>query len=263
MCSHSSAFENSIGMKFKLVRPGQFLMGSPSDEPGHEKDEKLHKVTITRPFLIASTEATQRQWLKIMNYNPSSKLNNCIDCPVDSVSWKEAMAFIKKLNKKESTRSYRLPTEAEWEFACRAGSKKAFHTGDITAQNCEYDKNLDKAGWYCGNSNRDKNNFRLVPHLPGLKQPNKNGLYDMHGNLMEWCFDSTSWNSLFSTTPSAGMETYINNIKNPVGKKGNKKILRGGSFVQSTTMARAANRFFYSPGVKRNFIGFRLVKELR
>ena len=257
------AFENSIGVKFKVIKPGKFLMGSPKSEPGHNKDEKLHTVVITKPFLISATEITQRQWLKIMDSNPSSSLNNCLDCPVDSVSWYEANEFIKKLNKKERARSYRLPTEAEWEYSCRAGSLTAFYTGDITAFNCDLDNALDKAAWYCGNSGLQKPYYNLKPHISGLKEPNKNGLYDMHGNVMEWCLDSTTWNNIFSRRAEASLETYKDGIINPLGKKGDKKILRGGSFVQSTIMARAAKRFFFRPGVKRNYIGFRLVKEIR
>lgn len=258
-----SAFENSIGMKLRVIPPGDFIMGSPKDETGREADEKIHRVQITKPFFMAQTETTQAQWLRLMDYNPSSKNNRCLECPVESVSWYEANNFIKKLNIKESTNKYRLPTEAEWEYACRAGTQTAFNTGEISSKNCQKDKALNKAGWYCGNSGFNSPYYNLKPHFVKLKKSNKFGLYDMHGNVMEWCLDSVSWDYTFSRSTGASLETYIDKIKDPLGKKGDKKIFRGGSFVHSAPLARSANRFFYGPKVKRNYLGFRIVKEMR
>lgn len=258
-----SAFENSIDIKFKVIPPGKFIMGSSKKEPGHEKDEKLHEVYITKPFFMATTETTQAQWIKIMGYNPSSETNRCDKCPVESVSWNEVQVFIRKLNQKENTSTYRLPTEAEWEYACRAYSNTAFYTGDIEGTNCKFDRYLDKAGWYCGNSGQ-KSPFYNLKHRPvAMKLPNNFGLYDMHGNVMEWCLDSTTWKSFFSTRTGADLSIYKNGIKNPVGRKGNKKIVRGGSYAHSVEMARSANRFFFGPKVKRPYIGFRIVKEIK
>ncbi len=258
----TSAYKNSIGMTLKVIPPGTFLMGSPKDEIGHEKDEKLHTVHITKPFLMAETETTQKQWKLVMGSNPSSSTNRCDNCPVEGVSWNQVNIFIKKLNLREKTSSYRLPTEAEWEYACRAGSSEAFSSGKINVSGCSFDKNLDKAGWYCGNSGKQKPYYNLKYQRVALKMPNKFGLYDMHGNVMEWCLDSTKWDRLFSRSVSASLETYVDGITNPIGKKGDKKIFRGGSFVHSTAMARAANRFFIGPKAKRNYIGFRVVKEI-
>jgi len=259
----SNAFENSIGMDFRLIRPGKFMMGSPENELGHEYDEKQHRVIITKAFLMATTETTQKQWISIMGYNPSSKLNRCSNCPVESVSWFEVQKFIKKLNLKEYTNAYRLPTEAEWEYACRAGSKTAFYAGPISSTSCKKDPILDKIGWYCGNSGRTHPYYNLTPKPVGKKRANRFGLYDMHGNVMEWVFDSTSWYSMFSRSTGASLNTYIDNIEDPVSTKGKKKIIRGGSFAHSADKARAANRMFFGPKTKRNYIGFRLVKNIR
>ncbi|MCB9482231.1 MAG: formylglycine-generating enzyme family protein [Desulfobacteraceae bacterium] len=256
-----SAFENSIGIKFRLIPSGMFYMGSPKNERGHQRDEKLHKVYITKPFYMAETETTQQQWLKLMKTNPSSETNRCPNCPVESVSWNDAVSFIEKLNHKEGTTKYRLPTEAEWEYSCRANTDTAFYTGGISSSTCSTEKSLDIAGWYCGNTGK-KNPYYNLTHKPvGLKKPNNFGLYDMHGNVMEWCLDSTKWKHLFTTHISASMETYIDGIKDPLGKKGTKKICRGGSFLHSAEMARAANRLYFGPKVKRNYIGFRIVRE--
>jgi formylglycine-generating enzyme required for sulfatase activity len=255
------AFENSIGIKFRLIPSGEFYMGSPKNERGREKDEKLHKVYITKPFYMAETETTQQQWFNLMKENPASDTNKCPDCPVESVSWNDAVEFIDKLNQTEGTDKYRLPTEAEWEYACRAQTNTAFYTGEISSSDCSLDKALDKAGWYCGNTG-EQHPFYNLRHKPvALKKPNNFGLYDMHGNVMEWCLDSTEWNHLFTRYTVASPETYINGIKDPLGKKGSKKIFRGGSFVHSAEMARAANRFYFGPKVKRNYIGFRIVRE--
>lgn len=261
--SSAKAFENSIGIKFSLIPAGEFYMGSPKNERGREKDEKLHKVYITKPFYIATTETTQQQWYNLMKDNPSSDTNKCPNCPVESVSWNDAVKFIEKLNKHEGTNTYRLPTEAEWEYACRAGTKTAFYTGDISSPDCSPDKALDRAGWYCGNTGNQHPYFNLSHKPAGLKKPNSFGLYDMHGNVMEWCLDSTQWKNLFTRYTLASLETYIDGIKDPLGKKGDKKIFRGGSFVHSAEMARAANRFFFGPKVKRNYIGFRIVRETK
>ena len=139
------SYKNSIGIQFVLLKPGSFKMGSPANEPGRKKNEKLHNVTISKGFFISITEITQGQFFKVMKYNPSA-FNKCgSDCPVERVSWNQAQAFIKKLNKIESTTKYRLPTEAEWEYACRAGSQTAFSTGKLSKKMyCKLIENLNK-----------------------------------------------------------------------------------------------------------------------
>ncbi|MBW2606595.1 MAG: caspase family protein [Deltaproteobacteria bacterium] len=150
----SKKISDSLGMKFVSIMPGTFMMGSPSSEPGRESDEKQHQVTLTKGFYMQTTEVTQGQWRAVMGNNPSHFENCGDDCPVEKVSWNDAQGFIRRLNQKEGSDKYRLPTEAEWEYAARAGTTTAFENGWISELKCGYDSNLDAMGWYCGNSNR-------------------------------------------------------------------------------------------------------------
>jgi formylglycine-generating enzyme required for sulfatase activity len=133
-------FTNSIGMKFVLISPGTFMMESPSNEPGHYRNEQQHKVTLTKGSYMGTTEVTQGQWRKIMGNNPSCFKNCGNNCPVEYVSWDNCQEFIRNLNRKEGTNKYRLPTEAEWEYACRAGTTTPFYTGNcISTDQSNYD----------------------------------------------------------------------------------------------------------------------------
>ena len=253
------SFVNKAGIKFIKINSGSFTMGSPSSEKGRKWDEKIHTVVLTKSFYISATEITQIQWFRIMKFNPSQFKTCGGDCPVESVSWNDCQEFIKRLNRIERTRKYRLPTEAEWEYACRAGSTTAYANGDITASQCDIDPNLDKIGWYCGNTGvRDPIIYGLTPKPVGRKKPNAWGLYDMHGNVYEWCRDASKTRSLLRT--GVVTDTY-KKISNPLSKKGPNRIIRGGSWHTSTRYSRSANRGSYKPTVKRNFIGLRLVKE--
>lgn len=257
-----SSFENSIGMEFVKIRAGSFVMGSPASEPGRKWDEKQHRVTITRGFYIAATEVTQDQWSRIMKSNPSVSQECGGSCPVETVSWYDCLEFVEKLNSHEKTNKYRLPTEAEWEYSCRAGTKTAFANGDITKSQCELDPVLDKIGWYCGNTGTRKPVvYGLSPKPVAQKKPNAWGLYDMHGNVQEWCFDACKPRGWLRT--GVVTDTYRKKkIVNPVSRKGPNRIIRGGSWNTSTKYARSANRGSYKPTVKRNFLGFRVVKDL-
>ena len=174
-------FTNSIGMTFRAIPAGTFMMGSPLNEPGRLDRELQHQVTLTQPFYMQTTEVTQAQWRAMMESNPSWH-NTCgDDCPVENISWDDIQTFINQLNALgEGT--YRLPTEAEWEYSARAGSTTAFANGDITELDCGRDPNLDAMGWYCYNSGD-------TPHPVAQKNPNVWGLYDMHGNIWEWVQD--------------------------------------------------------------------------
>jgi len=232
---------NSIGMRFVLVQCGKFRMGSPSSEKYRSRDEIRHEVTIKKPFYLQTTEVTQRQWAEIMGENPSD-FKKCGDkCPVENVSWDDCQEFIRKLNERERTHKYRLPTEAEWEFACRAGKGAAFANGGISESGCGLDSNLDQMGWYCANSKRKT-------HPVARKKISAWGLYDMHGNVWEWCQD---W---WGKYPKGS-------VVDPKGARyGPKRVIRGGSCLNYAEKCRSAYRYSYKTNIKMNNIGLRVAR---
>jgi formylglycine-generating enzyme required for sulfatase activity len=232
---------NSIGMEFVYVPPGTFLRGSPSSEPGRKSDENHQWVTLTNGFYMQTTEVTQGQWKAVMGVTPLH-LRRCNDnCPVERVSWNDAQEFIHKLNKLGGSHNYRLPTEAEWEYAARAGSRTAFANGEISILGCGYDSILNEIGWYCGNST-------VYPHHPvAQKNPNAWGLYDMHGSVSEWCMD---W---YGDYPPGS-------VTDPIGPSiGTERVLRGGGSTDDARTCRSANRISLRPDIVFDYIGFRLV----
>lgn len=240
---HRDRLTNSIGMEFVYILPGGFLMGSPPDEYGHEELERQHQVSLSKGFYLQKTEVTQKQWKTIMGYNPSHFLNCGENCPVEQVSWHEAQEFIKKLNKRENTKKYRLPTEAEWEYACRAGTNTAFSNGSIEKDTCGNNPYLDAAGWYYRNSEKGT-------HSVAQKQANAWGLYDMHGNVWEWCQD---WERKYPFHPAT----------DPVGPPtGLARIRRGGSWSHYPLFCRSAYRSWLDPDKKTPHVGFRLARSL-
>jgi formylglycine-generating enzyme required for sulfatase activity len=168
-------------MRFVLINSGTFEMGSPKSETGRKWNEDKHTVKISKSFLMQETEVTQGQWEKLVGFNPStSKIKNK-NYPVDTVSWDQCIEFIRVLNGFEKTNKYRLPTEAEWKYACRAGSKTAFSSGEITQSFCStIDPTLNKVAWYCANSGEQNPPGNFQPHRVKTNQPNAWGLYDMH-----------------------------------------------------------------------------------
>jgi formylglycine-generating enzyme required for sulfatase activity len=236
------AFNNSISMKFVMIPPGTFTMGSPSGAPGRDSDERQHRVSLTNAFYMQTTEVTQGQWHAIMGTNPSS-FKNCGDsCPIEKVSWNECQEFLRRLNEKEGTSKYRLPTEAEWEYACRAGSTTAFANGGITELQCGNDPNLNAMGWYCGNSAKKT-------HPVAQKTPNAWGLYDMHGNVYEWCQD---WYGDYPTSY----------VTDPRGlRSGQFRVLRGGCWDYSAMYCRSALRYRCGPDDRGYCFGFRLARD--
>jgi formylglycine-generating enzyme required for sulfatase activity len=229
---------NSLGMKFVYIKPGSFMMGSPSGESGRYNDEKRHEVTLTNGFYMQTTEVTQGQWRKIMGNNPSCFKNCGDDCPVECVLWNNAQEFIRKLNQKEGTNKYRLPTEAEWECACRAGSETRFCFGNSDSQ-------LGRYAWYGGHSGGK-------PHAVGGKRPNAWGLYDMHGNVSEWCQD---WKGEY---PSG-------HVTDPTGPSdvswwSRFQVMRGGSWYNDARYCRSAFRKYGLPGCRDCYLGFRLLR---
>ncbi len=218
-----------------LVEGGTFTMGCTAEQAkcrGHEKP--AHAVNL-KSFYINKFEVTQAQYQAIMGKNPS-KFTNCTECPVEQVSWDDAQEFIKKLNAKTGQK-YRLPTEAEWEYAARGGKLS-------TGTQYSGSSDMDKAGWY-------RDNSASQTHIHGLKLPNELGLYDMSGNVWEWCSD---WYSdvYYDISPS----------DNPTGpERGEKKVQRGGAWDYIAAYGRVANRDSGPSYERANHIGFRLAKD--
>jgi formylglycine-generating enzyme required for sulfatase activity len=217
----------SINYKMVYIQPGTFMMGSPSNESERDSDERQHKVTLTKGFYMGATEVTQAQWKAVMGNNPSYFKGD--NRPVEQVSWNDCKEFIRKLNRQEGTDKYRLPTEAQWEYACRAGSKKRFCFGDS-------DSRLGDYVWYSNNSSSKT-------HSVAQKKPNAWGLYDMHGNIWEWCQDG------FGKYP-------LSHVTDPEGPSN--RVLRGGSWNNNARNIRSANRNRNNPDNRNSNIGFEL-----
>ena len=238
---------NALGMEFVYIPSGTFTMGSPVDEPGRYGNEQQHQVTLTKRFYMQTTQVTQGQWKVVMGSNPSTFQNCGENCPVETVSWKDIQEFIARLNEKESGKRYRLPTEAEWEYAARAGSTTAFANGGITELKCGKDPSLDAMGWYCGNSDKKT-------HPVAQKDPNTWGLYDMHGNVWEWCQD---W---YGEYPSGAVTDPKGPAKNILRAFFAYRVLRGGSWGDPAGYCRSTIRCWNHPDNRFNIFGFRLVR---
>jgi sulfatase modifying factor 1 len=234
---------SATGIEMILIPPGTFLMGSPPGEPERDDNELQHKVTLSRGFWLGKTEVTQRQWQAVMGDNPSKLKGD--DLPVEMVNWYDCVGYCNALSKLEgltpaylisgesvtwnvSADGYRLPTEAEWEYACRAGTAGPF-AGD-----------LDEMAIYALNSGRKT---RAV----GTRTPNAWGFYDMHGNVLEWVWDRF-------------MRDYGGSwVVDPTGPdEGLHRIERGGSWHYNPRGCRSASRATDNPGARRNSLGFRL-----
>jgi formylglycine-generating enzyme required for sulfatase activity len=232
---------NSIGMKLVLIPKGTFMMGSPESEEGRQKDETQHEVTISKDYYLGVYEVTQAQYEKVMGKNPSyfqgPKVGNeNADLPVENVSWDDTVEFCKKLSdlpeEKKAGRLYRLPTEAEWEYACRAGSKTAYAFDDEEGLLPEY-------GWF-------KRNSSDRTHTVGLLEPNAWGLYDMHGNVWECCSDR------YGDYPKGA-------VSDPSGPKvGSDRVYRGGGWPDGAALCRSASRFGLTPVDRVSSLGFRV-----
>ena len=233
----------SIGIKFVLIPAGSFTMGSPPGEPGRASDEKQHEVTISKPFYLQTTEVTQGQWKRIMGYNPSFFKECGDECPVEAVSWKDTQKFIKRLNQMEGADKYRLPTEAEWEYACRATTTTPFSTGEcIFTDQANYNGNFP--GEYCPKGEHRKKTLKV-----GSFQPNDWGLYDMHGNVWEWVQD---WYNVYPLD-------WVDDPKGP--PIGASRVFRGGGWYSNARYCRSAFRRGLSPGMSNTALGFRLARS--
>ncbi|MCP4110131.1 MAG: SUMF1/EgtB/PvdO family nonheme iron enzyme [Desulfobacteraceae bacterium] len=224
-------YKNSLGMTFVPIPPGTYMMGSPVNEPGRDADETLRQTTLTTPFYIQSTEVRQKTWISVMGDNPSWFDYWSGDYPVESAAMSDIQAFISKMNVRGEG-VYRLPTEAEWEYAARAGTRTAIANGDLTAEDCNHDPNLDAIGWYCGNRGDLVGRTNLV----GKKESNDWDLYDMHGNVWEICQDL-------------------------YGSSTDYYVKRGGSAFNKTEECRSANRKSHSATDHNYSTGLRLVLE--
>lgn len=246
-----SSFSIDIGLKSNLqaplslnyVRPGTFMMGSPLDEPGCSDwdDEPSFKVTISKGYWLAQYLTTNIQWLQVMNSLPYPLSEENANRPVTGISWQEASEFCEKLNKivKMSLPDdylFRLPTEAQWEYACRAGTQTVYYSGNSLSD-------LDRVAWH-------KENSHGHPHPVGEKEPNAWGFYDMHGNVAEWCWDG------FHPYPQSPTVDLISINKGPLEIK----IVRGGMWTASPTDGsfRCSCRMTYLKDKGLPHLGFRV-----
>jgi formylglycine-generating enzyme required for sulfatase activity len=241
------------------ISPGTFTMGSPPDEGWRDpSDEDQHEVILTKGLYIGVTEVTQAQWTSVMGSNPSYFFD-CDDCPVERVSWRDVVEYCNTLSLLDGrqvayeingtkvtwlpgTNGYRLPTDAEWEYACRAGTSTAFHNGEITNGWCD-DPNLDLIAWYCGVD--DPKQTSVVAQ----KQPNAWGLYDMTGNVQEWCWD---WYQDHLSGP----------VIDPQGPEtGYCRVWRGGRWSGTSPYCRSASRTSSRPWDSHGYRGFRIARS--
>ena len=226
------------------IESGIFMMGSPDTEADRQADEgPQHEVTITKGFYLGEYELTQGQWEAVMGTTPwsgQSHVQENPDHPAVYISWEDVQAFVAKLNEVEGKEVYRLPTEAEWEYACRAGTTTRWSLGDDESQLADY-------AWYAGNAWGVGENYA---HQVGTKLPNPWGLYDMHGNVYEWCQD---WYGTYLS----GAQT------DPMGPStGSDRVIRGAAFNNLARLTRSADRDYYSPdALDGDDIGARLLRQ--
>ena len=239
---------NHLGMDFILVKPGSFMMGSPEDEQHRDKNEILHEMKIIKPFYLQSTEITVKQWKAVIGKKLFNRIKGSDNMPVVQVSFYDCLEFIKKLNKLNKG-VYRLPTEMEWEYACRAGTTTAYSWGDT----------IDCSKAMFGNNSKKEpqciKQFKSRGFLPNQAAPVKSfapnpwGFYDMHGNVWEWCSDS--YQDYKSHKADKGYDLI----------KTDTRIKRGGSWYKYGWYCRSANRAYAHPGAKFQTTGLRLVLE--
>ena len=255
-----SAYMNSIGMEFVLIPSGSFYMGTdesscPQDDPSTARNERVdclsswgswvqvekprHEVTLGKPFYLSRYEVTQEQWFAVMGTNPALFKDEKVgetarNYPVENISWDDAKAFVQGLNAKEGSGLYRLPSEAEWEYAARAGQGQAYEYAGGAS--------VETVAWYIGNSSDQT-------HRVGTKAPNAWGLYDMSGNVFEWVEDC--WHYSYTGAPTDGSAW-------PCQAAPLARVLRGGSWRFDAVNVRIASRSGSPPGSRNGLQGFRV-----
>jgi formylglycine-generating enzyme required for sulfatase activity len=229
---------NGVNLEMVLIPAGTFMMGSPVFEAGRNGDETLHQVTISKPYYLGKYPVTQAQWQQVMGTNPSKFKSKGLR-PVEYVSWDDTQAFCLKL--KEITQfPFGIPTEAQWEYACRAGTNTPFHFG---SQLNGRQANCDGTGPY-GTYTKGPCLGKTTP--VGKYQANAWGLYDMHGNVWEWCSD---WHGEYPT----------GSVTDPIGPAtGSLRVVRGGGWYGDTVFCRSASRIWIGLSFRYAFLGFRV-----
>ena len=238
---------NGVALKMIKVKAGRFQMGSPGNELGRWDDETQHRVTLTKDFWLGATQVTQGQWKAVMGNNPSC-FQKGDDYLVEQVSWDDEMEFCEKLNQKYAAKlpsgyKFSLPTEAQWEYACRAGTTTALNSGKNLTDERTNCPNVNEVGWYDYEGKEDST------HPVAQKRPNAWGFYDMHGNVWEWCSDW--YDEKYGCNDSDATD--------PQGpSNGSDLVCRGGSWGRYARDCRAAYRGNFAPTLRSSFLGFRL-----
>ncbi|OAI54444.1 hypothetical protein AYO44_14980 [Planctomycetaceae bacterium SCGC AG-212-F19] len=253
---------NSIGMKLALIPAGKFAMGSPASEEERDPGEVQHDVTITRPFYMGVFHVTQGQYEKVLEKNPSffhPKNGGSPDHPVDQVVPGDAAGFCQKLSnlpeEKKAGRSYRLPTEAEWEYACRAGTKTAFHCGDsLSSKQANFNGNFPAGG-------AAKGPYLARTEKAGTYPPNAWGLHDMHGNLWQWCAD---WYDpdYYKNSPKEDPKGPPKGVMSTGFREDFFVVVRGGCWLDEARGCRSAYRFRLMPSERYRWAGFRVACDV-
>ncbi|MBN2374658.1 formylglycine-generating enzyme family protein [bacterium] len=262
--SFDSIVIHSIDYKMAYIPPGSFIMGSPGRPARVNIDQTQHRVVISKGFYMGITEVTQSQWESVMGENPSYFKKCGGECPVENVSWDDCQEFIKRLNLMEGGGLFRLPTEAEWEYACRAGSQTAIYTGPMDIKDNRIAAELDPIAWYAGNSCADYHGVWDCLNWPenihkcrgcgvhpvARKEPNIWGLYDMLGNVWEWCQD---W---YGGYPA-------DQVIDPRGpSNGRHRIFRGGGWMSGAQSCCCGYRNYHHPDYHYSTLGLRLAGDL-